>query len=54
MHILTQAERKFYDDLKEVSGVLGDWARRMICEWGWSVEDCKLHLRNAAAVAERQ
>lgn len=51
---MTEAETKFCDDIETVSGQLADWARRMIKDFGWSVSDCKIHLRNAAEKTGRE
>lgn len=48
---MTEAEKAFCNKLETVSGVLADWARAMIKNYSWSIEDCRTHLTNAAKAA---
>lgn len=45
-------KRRFISKLEAVSGSLAVWAQERLHNDGWSIEDCKMHLRNAMKVAE--
>lgn len=49
---MTIIERKFISDLEAVSATLAVWAQEQIGN-GWSIEDCKIALRNAAKLSGR-
>lgn len=49
---MTAPQRKFVRDLEEVSVTLAVWAQAQFSN-GWSVEDVKIALRNAAAKCGR-
>lgn len=49
---MTKAEQKFIRDLETVSVTLAVWAQEQMGN-GWSVEDCKIALRGAAAQCGR-
>ena len=46
-------KRRFISELESVSGSLAVWAQERLHKDGWSVEDCKTHLRNVMKIVER-
>ena len=45
-------KRRFINELRTVSESLAIWAQARIYEDDWSVEDCKIQLRNAMKLVE--
>lgn len=45
-------KRRFVSKLGTVSQSLAAWAQERLCNDDWSVEDCKIHLRNVVKVIE--
>lgn len=54
LNMLNDKERKFISEIETVSTSLAIWVQHQINSNGWTINDCKIHLLNAAKIAERE
>lgn len=50
---MTNKERMFVKEIETVSASLSLWVREML-QSGWSIQDCKVRIFDAAKVAGRE